>query len=168
MYSLLFKWGTSRGRDSYGWNICSLWVNGVKVSSCKGGGYDMKGTAFAEWIETAFQSELLALGSRANAFYRCAADGRFIERFENGAGPADWIGRDRADQFYGMSAYCHRDGTAWQVKRVHLDGACGLESIRLIFKALGYGLQYVSEAGRNSSYIAAPSDTVDALHGPYG
>ena len=41
-----FKWTVSRGRYTYGYNICTMYLhrrNGdkVKVSSCNGGGYDM-------------------------------------------------------------------------------------------------------------------------------
>lgn len=31
MYNLRFRYGTSRGRDSYGYGICSLFVDGKKV-----------------------------------------------------------------------------------------------------------------------------------------
>ena len=30
MQALKFKYTTSKGRDSYGYNICSLWVDGEK------------------------------------------------------------------------------------------------------------------------------------------
>jgi hypothetical protein len=61
MTTLEFRWTTSRGRDSYGYNICSLLVDGRKVSSCNGGGYDMKGTALANWIERAYAGRLNTL-----------------------------------------------------------------------------------------------------------
>lgn len=51
----------SRGRDTYGYNICSLYVDGHKVASCNGGGYDMQGTALGDYIERAYAKELLAL-----------------------------------------------------------------------------------------------------------
>ncbi len=60
-YILEYKWTVSRGRESYGYNICSLYVDGKKVSSCNGGGYDMKGTALGNWIARKFEKELLAL-----------------------------------------------------------------------------------------------------------
>ena len=59
MKTLKFKYTTSKGRDSYGYNICSLWVDGEKVSSTCGGGYDMKGKAFGYWIARKFEKELL-------------------------------------------------------------------------------------------------------------
>ncbi len=60
---LEFKWTVSRGRDSYGYNICTLRVDGAKVSACNGGGYDMKGTSFGNWLARAFTPELLKLKS---------------------------------------------------------------------------------------------------------
>lgn len=58
---LKFKWGVSRGRDTYGYNICSLYVDSEKVSSCNGGGYDMKGTALGNWFVEAYKKELVSL-----------------------------------------------------------------------------------------------------------
>jgi hypothetical protein len=58
---LELKWSVSRGRDTYGYNICSLYVDGRKVSSCNGGGYDMKGTALGNWVARAFADRLVAL-----------------------------------------------------------------------------------------------------------
>lgn len=61
---LEFKWTVSRGRESYGYNICTLRVDGQKVSSCNGGGYDMKGTSLGSWVARAFTAELLKLKSK--------------------------------------------------------------------------------------------------------
>ena len=47
-----FRWGVSRGRDTFGYNTCSAFVDGRRVGSCNGGGYDMQGTALAPWLET--------------------------------------------------------------------------------------------------------------------
>lgn len=61
VYTLEFKWSVSRGQHTYGHNICSLYVNGKKVSACTGGGYDMQGTVFGDWIEKEFQNEIKKL-----------------------------------------------------------------------------------------------------------
>lgn len=61
MTTLEFRWGTSRGRDTYGYTICTLYVDGSKVSSCNGGGYDMKGTALGRYIARDFAARLNAL-----------------------------------------------------------------------------------------------------------
>jgi hypothetical protein len=58
---LTFKWTVSRGRNTYGYNICSLYVDGKKVASCNGGGYDMQGTALGNWLEKEFQEQLKTL-----------------------------------------------------------------------------------------------------------
>lgn len=59
--TLEFRWTVSRGRDTYGYNICSLYADGAKVSSCNGGGYDMKGTSLGNWIARAYADRLLKL-----------------------------------------------------------------------------------------------------------
>ena len=59
--TLHFRWTISRGRDTYGYNICSLWVDGIKCTSCRGGGYDLAGTCFGDWIESNYPTQLLAL-----------------------------------------------------------------------------------------------------------
>ena len=58
---LEFKWTVSKGRDTYGYNICSLYVDGRKVSSCNGGGYDMKATALGNWTARAYEKRLVSL-----------------------------------------------------------------------------------------------------------
>jgi hypothetical protein len=59
--TLLFKWTTSRSRDTWGYSICSLWVEGKKVAWCKGGGYDMVGTCLGDYIAMTFQDKLKTL-----------------------------------------------------------------------------------------------------------
>jgi hypothetical protein len=61
MRTLEFKWSVSRGRETAGYNICSLYVDGVKAANCNGGGYDMKGMALGTWIARAYAARLLAL-----------------------------------------------------------------------------------------------------------
>jgi hypothetical protein len=58
---LEFRWTVSRGRDTYGYNICSLYADGRKVSSCNGGGYDMKGTALGSFIAHNYADRLNGL-----------------------------------------------------------------------------------------------------------
>ena len=54
MNSLYFRvrWSVSRGRDTYGYNICTVecsrWDVGNIKGQCKGGGYDMAATSLAE------------------------------------------------------------------------------------------------------------------------
>lgn len=60
--SVTVKWGTSRGRDSYGYTTCSLRnQRGERVAACNGGGYDMRGTVLGDWLARTFPNELRAL-----------------------------------------------------------------------------------------------------------
>lgn len=64
---LKISWSTSRGRDTYGYNICKLedTLTGKRYR-CMGGGYDMIGTVFGEWLADVHQKALveLAMGKR--------------------------------------------------------------------------------------------------------
>lgn len=55
------KWGTSKGRDTYGYTTCSLYMNGKRLAACNGGGYDMRGTVLGRFLGLVFAPELVAL-----------------------------------------------------------------------------------------------------------
>lgn len=55
------KWGTSRGRDSYGYTTASLYHSGRRIAACNGGGYDMRGTVLGNFVAWAFADQLRAL-----------------------------------------------------------------------------------------------------------
>lgn len=60
--TLTIRWGSSRGRYTYGYRTCSLRNHrGERVAACNGGGYDMKGTVIGDWIARTFRKELCAL-----------------------------------------------------------------------------------------------------------
>lgn len=107
---LAMSWSVSRGRDTYGYNICRLDdSNTGKRYRCSGGGYDMQGTVFGQWLSDVFQSDLVAIAGRAHDKPRNC-----------GYVPGD---------LYGMRQCA--DGT------VSLDGACGIQSMIRIAEALG-------------------------------
>jgi len=58
---LEFKWTVSHARDTYGYNICTLYVDDKKVARCNGGGYDMEGTVLGAWMEKTYQDRLRGL-----------------------------------------------------------------------------------------------------------
>jgi hypothetical protein len=124
-----FKWTVSRGRDTYGYNICSLWINDHKISSCNGGGYDMEGTALGNWMQKAFHDQLKRL-------------------------KANYGSLDTPTGFYGLSFYNNkrkkRQKTWSKDCSVSLNGACGFSSMERILKRLGYQLRYVT-GSRNST-----------------
>ncbi len=135
--NLEFKRTTSRGNDTYGYNIVSLYVDGKKKSSCMGGGYDMMGTALGDFVEKQFQEKLLAFADKANDHITYSSDGEYMGRDESKSGP-----------FYGMTTYW-QDG---KPTRVALDGGCGLRAMETIVQELGYRLKYVSRSSNREVY----------------
>lgn len=81
--TLEFKWTVSRGRDTYGYNICTLYADGTRVARCNGGGYDMEGTVLGSFIARNFRDRLLRLpGAPAEARVpcnRCAGAGKVAQ-----------------------------------------------------------------------------------------
>jgi hypothetical protein len=74
---LEFKWSVSRAQDSYGYNVCTLRADGVKVSGCNGGGYDMLGTCLGHFVAGAFESRLRErIGKGAQACENCSGTGK--------------------------------------------------------------------------------------------
>lgn len=109
---LEFRWTVSRGRDTYGYNICTLYVDNIKVSSCNGGGYDMQGTCLGEWLQTVEPEKIKHLN--ASTYY-----GLF--HYNSKTKNSQKIGSKNSETY--------------------LDGACGLDCITRIGNALGYKFQ---------------------------
>jgi hypothetical protein len=109
--NLAIKWTVSRGQDTYGYNICSLWTNGTKVASCMGGGYDMQGTSLGIYLECAYQPELQAWVT-AHSSELVPAYGDVMKH----------------PDYYGMTI--HPSGKAGI--SVSLDGGCGYEAMRRV------------------------------------
>jgi hypothetical protein len=135
-FALEFKYGTSRGRDTYGYNLVSLYVDGKRVSRQCGGGYDMQGAALGQWITEQFQTELVAIArERAHRMVFVDAQGK-------------WVGgkqehRSGEPYLYGFEA-AFLDGPAGAVHHAWCDGACGWESMRSILRALSYEIRKVA------------------------
>ncbi len=152
---LKFKWTVSKARDSYGYNICSLWIDGKKVSSCNGGGYDMKGTALGNWMAQGFTDELLKL---TQEFYglsfhdpnydpsKAVIDGQTVaEREKEGKS----VGLERYQAFHGASSKVPTETHIIPL----LDGGCGFSCIEHILNAIGYKLKYIDENNSTSIYL---------------
>lgn len=124
--TLYFIWTISRGRDTYGYNIvtCREGFRREKVASTCGGGYDMKGTVLAGFIERHFPEELKRLNS--DDFY----------------GLSFWNPKTRKHH------KTYRDGDT-----VHLDGGCGWSSMERILNKIGFYLRFISESRSEIAYI---------------
>ena len=73
---MYWKWTTSKARDTYGYNICTCIVNGAKVGRCDGGGYDMRGWCFGEFMNNAFPEELKTLDKEKEYYGLHQYDGK--------------------------------------------------------------------------------------------
>lgn len=62
IHHLVISWSISRGRDTYGYNICRLDDRKTgKRYRTVGGGYDMIGTVFGDWLADVHQEKLKEL-----------------------------------------------------------------------------------------------------------
>lgn len=129
---LVLSWATSKGRDTYGYNICRLDDrNNGKRYRTVGGGYDMMGSVFGQWLQETYQKELQAIKARSH----------YITD-ENGT-----TSNPRSDSLYGMR--WKSDNT------VSLDGACGVESMIKIAEAVGLEVErdYIVKGKRRGETI---------------
>ncbi|HKN42978.1 MAG TPA: hypothetical protein VJW23_03575 [Propionibacteriaceae bacterium] len=112
---LSLKWTTSRAHDTYGYNVITLTDERTgKKYRAMGGGYDMVGTVFADWLSDTHRDEL-----------------------RDWAGPLGWENPEatvkQVKGFYGA--------IQMPTGRVRLDGACGLDSIMRVARALGLEIE---------------------------
>lgn len=113
---LTLSWSISRARDTYGYDVCLLddRLTGKRYR-CNGGGYDMIGTVFGEWLQDVYQKELSALLQskpyELGQYGTCAAAKSHPE-------------------FYGAVLNTANG-------QVSLDGACGIESMIRLAEAIG-------------------------------
>jgi hypothetical protein len=138
---LHFKWTISRGRDTYGYNICTLLVDGRKAASCTGGGYDMQGTCLGNSLQGNFQEALRSRFSKELAAVT-------PEDYKAYSGNC----YKQVDGFYGLRI----SGKEGKLS-LELDGGCGFSSMEKIANAIGIRLQWNPESDRykNHSYYTA-------------
>ena len=124
---LSISWSVSRGRDTYGYNICRLDSrNTGKRYKCSGGGYDMVGTVFGDWLAAEHQERLKQWANN-----QPSEDAGYAVK-----------GYKKMPGFSGVTI--DPDGT------VSCDGACGIESMLRIAEACGLEVQReYQKTGRN-------------------
>lgn len=135
---LEIKWTISRGRDTYGYNIVTVIDSTTgKRYRAMGGGYDMTGAAFGEWLQDVAQDRLLAIKERAHRY-----------NYANNCG-----------DLYGMR-WIDRTPHG-EPERVTVDGACGLESMRTIAEAAGMSVRaLVNRQGNVNGFIVTTEGDV--------
>lgn len=149
-HHLTITYGTSRGADTYGYTLVTLRENGHKKASTCGGGYDMRGTVFADWLQQEYQERLLAIAKRGK-FKRVVWNGKSGDASKYTNPDAD-----KREALYGASYYS-KGSEDWETKklkpaRVTLDGGCGFSSIQRIAEAIGLIIQTV-DAGKKCDVV---------------
>ena len=135
IHNLHITWSTSRGRDTYGYDICRLddSVTGKRYK-CIGGGYDMIGTVLADWFSATYQGALRKLVSDNKASLEDC--GYTVPGYR------------KLREYYGLTVHPNN--------RVELDGACGVSSIISIIRACGFDVQWIGDRkGRTISYLVS-------------
>lgn len=137
------RYGTSRGRDTYGYTTCTLTVDGKgRRASCCGGGYSLTGACLGGWLQRDFADQLKALDL-----------GRLTKSGINTYGLSFW------DKSTGKNVARWKEGAI-----LHVQGACGEDSMTRILRTLGYNLIQVGRAwnichyyleARKETYITA-------------
>ena len=128
---LKISWSVSRGRDTYGYNICRLDDgDSGKRFRCSGGGYDLVGTVFGEWLQETHQAQLQAF---------------FVAN------------QDKLTKYGSTQRLTHPDHYGAFVMpngSIHLDGACGSSSMRAIAEAIGLEIQWEgNKRGHTTGYF---------------
>lgn len=134
----MIKWTVSRAKDTYGYNVVTLLDadTGFKFKA-SGGGYDMTGTVFAEWVQSKFQKELLTIKNRAYSVHNVDKQERNHSK--------------RKDYLYGMTLRKQKG----QLDCIRLDGGCGLDSMIAICTAAGLEVEKsYDRSKRNPELIA--------------
>ena len=139
-YGASITWSTSRARDTYGYNVATLhlltWSGGShKAARCTGGGYDMTGTCFGDWMQVYFAEDLKKLSSDLGSNTPWNTRGTFY-------GLSFW---DPARRKYRKT---YRPGYILSV-----DGGCGLSSMEHILNALGVTLTRGRSTARETIYL---------------
>lgn len=135
---LRLTYGTSRARDTEGWQLVTL-TDGTtgKRYRAMGGGYDLAGTVFSDWLEAA----------HADALARIAPD------------RADCVRTDKRTLTYSRpdgATGRPMSGLTWcpDTGRASLDGGCGLESMIAIAEAVGLEVKRLaSPRGRLLGFV---------------
>ena len=152
-----FKWAVSKARDTYGYNVCTLYVDNKKVARCNGGGYDMEGTCFGRYLQQEFSDRLVKLTTQYTGL-------RFNDPdFDPGQVVIDGMTIDEREQTgisLGLERYQadHSASLPIPTERHHvplLDGGCGMDEMFKIANAIGIDVLYIEK----SMYLLDISET---------
>jgi hypothetical protein len=130
---LTFQYSVSKGINTYGYNIVTLYADDKKVARVNGGGYDMRGTCLGEYIKANYIDRLKTL------------------KGNHGSG-------DDGTGYYGLTFYKTDHGKYEYSKEyqerynISLDGACGENCMVGIANAIGLDMMS-KKIGNDWGYI---------------
>ena len=153
--TLAVNFGTSRGQDTYGYSIVTL-TDGLTGEKCRaiGGGYDLIGTVFGEWLQHCLKT---------NTFLRQA--------FAKGV--AQELKKYPDDRLYGLNMKTRKGKDGWVKAKLnreilngdfHLDGGCGCNLMEQFAKMCGLNVKslYIrAETRRGTDKFIGWDITVD-------
>ncbi len=119
-HHLIVKHSTSRGRDTMGYSIVAIWEGKNSYKTC-GGGYDMLGTVFGQWLYANYKEKLNTL---------VPYDPQYSDKFYQERGYYQALGN------YGLFQYN---------EEFYLDGACGLSCMISIASKIGLNVKQLRD-----------------------
>jgi len=123
--TLYFKWTTSKAKDSYGYNVCTLKdTRDNKISKTIGGGYDMKGTALGYMINEYLQDEIQKINTKK--YYGLT--------------------------HYNSKTKKRQDRASKHTKS-YVDGGCGFNTMVDILNKIGFNVKFIRESNNSSTYL---------------
>jgi hypothetical protein len=164
-FNIKIRWGTSRGRDTWGYTTCSLFENGTRMAACNGGGYDMQGTVLGSWIARRFAAQLRKL---TKEFYgltfhdpnynpgKAVVEGETVEQREK---DGKSVGLERYQAFYSASSKLPTEKHTIPC----LDGACGWSCMEKVLEAIGGKIQRTGGDSRVSYFTVEFPDEERAV-----
>jgi hypothetical protein len=155
-YDIEIKSGVSKGRDTYGYNTRTLYENGKRLTGCNGGGYDMTGTVFANWITMRFADRLLKLKKEHYGLsfhdpnYKVGKavlpSGKTVEEAE---AARESLGLERYQQTFAASSKVPTERHVVP----HFDGATGINNVERLLRRIGGDIRQVRASGYRRSEL---------------
>jgi len=131
-YVVEFRSSISRARNTYGYNVVTASVDGVKVGGANGGGYDLQGAALSGWLETQVKKTDEFSG--------------LTWHDPNYKTPKKVVDREKAGKSFGLERYqaFYAASSSKRTKRhtmPRIEGATGLSHL---LNALGFETQWLN------------------------
>jgi hypothetical protein len=141
-FEIIENWSVSR---TTGYNVCTWrlgYSRGRIVAKCDGGGYDMSGTNLGHALMSLFPELVNEIDARVVTVKNILGEDEYTR-----------TGDDNG-KFYGATKYVYLDAVTGEKlsHNVHLDGACGWDSVCRAVNSVGIWVKRFG-MGANSAHI---------------